>query len=209
MIRSAVKSSAFAMALACGASLAMTAGVAQARVKVNEKTTYYYVNGKDGAQLTRSMARGGLWNIRQAHAIAATQTTYDFGKPEIVVKNGWCRLSEPVVVLNLKFIYPKWPGYKRATPEVKAKWDKFYKELVAHEKEHGKIARAGAKQLDQAMRSVKVRDTRQCADFGVAISSKLEPILKKTAERQVGFDKREYMETSRVTKAQKLLFMAK
>jgi predicted secreted Zn-dependent protease len=209
MIRSAVLNTAFAAALALGASLTLTVDAAQARVKVNEKTTYYHISGRDGAQLTRSMARGGLWNIRQAHAIAATQTTYDFGKPEIVVKNGWCRLSEPVVVLNLKYIYPKWPGYKRASPEMKAKWDKFYKELVAHEQEHGKIARAGAAQLDKAMRSVKVRDTRQCADFGVAISSKLEPILKKTAERQVGFDKREYKETSRVTRAQKLLFMAK
>lgn len=183
--------------------------LASAKVKVSVKTTYYPVSGKDGKALNASMLSGGSSRIRLNHAVAATETELDFGEPKIAVKNGKCVVEDVDVYLSIRYIYPKWQGRGRASPEVRKHWDAFWRELKRHEENHGEIARAGAKALEKQLMRMNGNVAIGCADFGSFARVRLDGIIRKTAMAQRNFDRREYAASSKISRLQRLLYEAR
>lgn len=191
---------------------ALLAGIAvnpvYAKVIVKERTIYYPVNGKNGNELTESMLKGGKRNINLHHAIAATSTNYEIGDAEIEIDNRRCRVKKIDVIVEIKYVFPKWNGSSRATPELRAAWNKFYKELVRHEKTHGKIAKEGAKQLERELQRISGTVALGCNDFGAFSEVRLNAIGRLLKSRQDAFDMREDFITSRISRLQATLIDA-
>ena len=186
-----------------------TAGLASAKVKVSVKTTYYPIAGRDGKALNASMLSGGAGRIRLSHAVAATETELDFGEPKIAVENGKCIVKDVDVYLKIRYIYPNWKGRGKASPEVRKRWDAFWRELKRHEENHGEIAKAGADALEKQLMRMNGNVAIGCADFGGFARVRLDAIIRKTAMAQRNFDRREYSASSKISRLQRLLYEAR
>jgi len=182
---------------------------AEARVKVKEKTTYYRISGKTGAALNKSMLQGGGSRISLSHAVAATETELDFGEPKIVIKGNKCVVEDVDVFLNIKYIYPKWADRRGASVKTKKRWAAFWKELKRHERNHGEIAKAGAKALEKELKKMTGTVASGCSNFGAFAGFKLKTIIRKMGQAQKNFDRREYASSSKISKLQRLLYEAK
>ncbi|MCB1385063.1 MAG: DUF922 domain-containing protein [Nitratireductor sp.] len=204
-MRSRVSRSLFVLCLA-----ALPLGVlvlsAAAGVKVKVDTSYYPISGKDGEALNASMLRGGGSRIKLNHAVAATETELDFGEPKISISNGKCQVDAVDVYLSIHYIYPKWSGRGRASREMRERWDAFWQELKRHEENHGEIARAGARALEEQLMAMNGNVAIGCADFGSLAKFRLEAIVRKTQMAQKNFDRREYAVSSKISKLQRLLY---
>jgi len=182
---------------------------ARADVKVQTKTTFYSIKGKDGQTLNASMLRGGGNRIKLNHAVAATESEIEFGEPKVVVKNGRCVVEDVDVYLKIRYIYPKWLDRGRASREMRKRWDAFWLELKRHEENHGAIALAGAKSLERELKKMNGAVAIGCANFGSMAGIRLKNVLRKTAMAQRNFDRREYAASSKISKLQRMLFEAK
>ncbi len=183
--------------------------IAEAGVKVKTSTSYYSISGKDGKALNDSMLKGGGSRIKLNHAVAATETELDFGEPKLVIENGKCMVKDIDVYLNIRYIYPKWVGQNGASRETRQRWNTFWRELKRHEENHGKIALAGAKALEEQLKKMTGSVAIGCANFGNFAGMRLQAIIRKTAIAQRNFDRREYADSSKISKLQRLLYESK
>jgi predicted secreted Zn-dependent protease len=180
----------------------------KAEVIVKESTAYYPVIGKNGNELSESMLKGGKRNINLRHAIAATSTTYEIGDAEIEIDSQRCRVKKIEVIVEIKYVFPKWNASRQATPKLRTAWKKFYEELVRHEKTHGKIAKEGAKQLERELQRTSGTVALGCNDFGAFSEMRLNAIARLLKSRQDAFDMREDFITSRISRLQATLIDA-
>lgn len=185
------------------------ANAASADVKVRTSTAYYQISGKDGKALNQSMLDGGKSRIKLTHAIAATETTMDFTEPKLEVVDGKCKITDVDVILNIKYIYPKWSGRSGASSEMRKRWDAFWAELKRHEENHGKIAIAGAKRFEKALLDTTAFAFNGCAGFVTIAKVKLNQIVRQTEQAQKNFDRAEYAFYSKISKLQRALYEAR
>jgi predicted secreted Zn-dependent protease len=80
---------------------------------------------------------------------------------------GDCRIGEFTVTLSARVWLPKWDDYNRAGPELRAKWDTFYKRLVTHEDGHKANGVRAANDLARRMRAMRPYAT--CDGLNLAI----------------------------------------
>lgn len=179
---------------------------ADAAVKVKSKKTYYNVRGKNGKALNDNMLKEGRKVITLSHAIAATRYDFDFSEPKIGFKNKKCIVKHVDVTLNVEYIFPKWVNRKSASPAMRKHWANFWKELQRHEAQHGRIAKEGAKALEKEILSFKGNKRFGCKDMGRFASFKLSRIMRKTRTKQRQFDRREYSNSSKISKLQQKLY---
>lgn len=183
--------------------------IAKADVKVSTQTAYYNIQGTNGKTLNASMLSGGKKRISLSHAVAATETELDFGEPKVVVKGNKCVVEDVDVYLKIKYTYPRWTNKNRASRETRQAWDRFYAELVRHEKNHGTIALAGAKALEKELMKMNGNVAIGCANFGSWATVRLKNVIRKTAIAQRNFDRREYAASSKISKLQRVLYEAR
>ena len=191
---------------------AMAIAMAQpslAGVKVTVSKSYYAISGKDGESLNASMLSGGANRIRLSDAVAATETEMDFTEPKIGVRGNKCVIEDVDVILKIHYTFPKWKNRGAASPEVRARWDSFYRELVRHEEEHGRIARKGAEEFERELRKVSGNVALGCSDFGLFARQRLDNVIRRTTAAQKAFDRIEYGPASKISKAQRLLYEAR
>jgi predicted secreted Zn-dependent protease len=189
-----------------GLVLLMGITYAGADVRVKTTTTYYHISGTDGRALNDSMLQGGKTRIKLSHAIAATETELDFQEPKIIVENGRCVVKDVDVVLNIRYIFPKWSGKAGASREVRKRWNAFWRELKRHEENHGEIAKAGAERLEKALLGIRSFAINGCAGFSQIAAVNLRQILRQTEAAQRNFDRVEYGNSSRISQLQRMLY---
>lgn len=68
-----------------------------------------------------------------------------------------CRMTGVNVNLNVVVKVPRWHDYDRADSELKALWDRFYDALLAHEREHSRIAQQVAQSLRRELNALGAR----------------------------------------------------
>lgn len=185
--------------------LGLMAGAAHGEVIVKERTEYYSISGKSGAELGRAMLKGGRGTINKRHAIAATAAKYDIGDADIVVANGRCVVRDVRVTLHLTYYYPRWRGRQHARASLRKAWDQFYAELQRHEKQHGKIARDGARELEAMLKQLSGTTAFRCSDFGIFADARLTFLARRIRQRQLAFDRRENLAASRISRLQAAL----
>lgn len=180
----------------------ITARPAHAKVVVKEETTFYTVKGNNGRELSRAMLRGGGEQINLRHAIAATATRFDVGEADIAVEGGRCVVKNVTVTLHITYLYPKWAARGRASKQLRNVWDRFYAELQRHERTHGKIAREGARELEKELKRTSGTVLFGCNDFGRFSTLRINALVNSLKRRQLSFDRRENLRTSRITQLQ-------
>ncbi len=181
---------------------------ALAAVTVKEKTSYYNVKGRTGAEITRSMLSGG-WRATGIHqALAATESVIQLRNPQIVVRGNKCVLRDVEVLLELHYRYPKWNGRAQAGRKMGAAWDSFYSELQRHEKTHGKIARDYAGRIEKELRRTTAKVSAGCRSFGDDAARKVSVLTDQHRKAQALFDAKEGLKGSRIYKVQLALVKA-
>lgn len=193
-----------ALLLTLGVGLAATtlAPPANADVVVKEETRFYPITGNNGRELSREMLRGGGQQINLRHAIAATATRFDVGEADIGVEGGRCVVKDVTVTLHITYLYPKWESRGRASKQLRAAWDRFYAELQRHERTHGRIAQEGAAELEKELKRTSGTVLFGCNDFGRFSMLRINALVHRLKQRQLAFDRRENLRTSRITQLQ-------
>lgn len=182
---------------------------AEARVVVKERTKYYNVSGKTGAQLFKSISRRGPKVGSSRHAIASMRSDLRVRNVKPGIRGSRCVIKSADIVLNITYTYPRWNGRKSARPAVRKAWDRFMAKAIQHEKKHGQIARRHARDVDRTLRGLRGRVSRQCADFGRGAERKLQRLAQSAVRRHQRFDRREGSAFSRATRLQRALFKAR
>jgi predicted secreted Zn-dependent protease len=62
------------------------------------------------------------------------------------------------LTLDIAIVLPRWADRDAATAAEQREWDRVYEALVAHEKEHERIALDGAPTMYDALTAAKIRD---------------------------------------------------
>lgn len=190
-------------------ALPMTSHDAQAAVKVKSKKSFYDVSGKDGKTLNDNMVKEGRKVITITHAIAATRYDFDFSEPVIALTKNKCIVKKVDVTVNIEYIFPRWTTKNKASSDMRTHWRNFYRELQRHEEQHGKIAQKGAAALEKEILSFRGNKMFGCRDMGSFAAFKLDRVMRKTRAEQRLFDRREYSNSSKISKLQKKLYRAK
>lgn len=190
--------------------LAMSAGIAEAKVIIKESTKYYTVSGKTGAQIYKQLARKGPLIGRSKNHYIATATI------NFAIKNidsyGWrdqCVIRNMDVVLTVVYRIPKWKRHKGASRELVSAWDEFIAHVWRHEKHHVKIAKDTAYELWRALKGVKGTRSKQCNDMLNPAKRRAETVYKRHALKQARFDASSYGDGGRQFRYDKRLAQAK
>ena len=189
---------------AAALALAFTAEIAAAKVVVRERTRYYTVSGKTGAQLLASIGRRGSRGAGARHAIATTQIAMQT-KVKPVIRGSRCVYANTTVILNLTYRYPRWKGERRASPRVRKAWKQFLARVVAHERNHGRIAKKYAARIDREFRRTSRSVRSGCADRGGRQARRFARLMAAHDREHRRFDRRESRASARVRRLQRAL----
>ena len=111
--------------------VAFPGATAEAKPKITVTTEYYTVTGSTIEELRKQMtAKGpkGFW------AYAEWRVNWS---------------AQCVVNLRITYTYPRWTNREKASPKLRAHWDKFIANLITHEKGHGTHGRNAAAEIDK------------------------------------------------------------
>jgi predicted secreted Zn-dependent protease len=111
--------------------IAVTALPAEAKPKVTVTTEYYTVTGSTIEELRQQMTdKGpkGFWGYAEWR----------------VNWSSTCNVN-----LRITYTYPRWANREKASPKLRARWDRFIANLITHEKGHGTHGRNAAAEIDK------------------------------------------------------------
>ncbi len=191
------------------AFLLLSSQSANSKVIVKEKTRYYFIKGKSGSELAKSMLTEGPKKIKLRDAIAGMLPEIDFKNVVGKFKNGRCVVESITVTLDITYIYPKWRSKKGASRQLRLIWKQLYAELVKHEKKHAQIARDAAKRLEHAIKQSSGTKFFKCNDFVGSLTMRMFSVVNQMNSRHAAFDRRDGLRSSRVVKLQSALINAK
>jgi predicted secreted Zn-dependent protease len=111
--------------------LAFSGVPAEAKPKVTVSTEYYTVTGSSIEELRQQMtAKGpkGFWGYAEWRV-------------------NWS--AKCLVNLRITYTIPRWADRDKASPKLRARWDRFIANLITHEKGHGTNGRNAAAEIDK------------------------------------------------------------
>lgn len=157
----------------------------QEGIVVQIDTTYYTVRG------------GSVENLRSQVKTLGPQKggkRYDAGteyqirwRYRSVTANGICRFDSAVVLLNVKFIYPRWEIPPSASERLVQTWKRYYTNLLRHEDGHLDLALTGSRELLQAIKEILPEIT--CRSIEAKADSFAEAIVASVQKKQVEYDR--------------------
>lgn len=173
---------------------------ANARVIVKEQTKFYNVYAKDGPQLHRKLGRRGPWRMRRRHAIAATTRSYDIKNIKFAVRGKRCVVTNVDVHMSLIYYYPKWINKSSGSRKLQNLWGKFSKELIRHERTHGKFFKESMRLVERELLRTKGKISNNCSTMVDSVGKRLKRINSKGEAKHTAFDKREKRPSSKIRK---------
>ncbi len=189
--------------------LSVSMGEANARLIINEQTKTYNVSGKSGKQVHAKFGRRGPWKMRRKHAIAATQRKFDFKNIKIVKRGNKCVFAKMDIYLSLTYYYPNWINKSSASKKTQRLWGSFMRELVRHEKTHGKFFKETLRQFEKELVRISRKSFKSCRQMNAIALRKLETIYKKGEVRHLAFDRREGKPSAKIRKLEKAFLKSK
>lgn len=174
------------------------ATTAHAKARITEKTEYYEISGKTGADLLLDMNRRGPRHGFMTKAIA--QTRYEV-RPQGHLANdkGICRIKGAGVTMKITFIYPKPRG--TLDRDLARRWKLFQADNVRHEETHGRIARELAAEADGYVRRFAVKDGRSCWKALSQFEREIKALYARYQKKQAAFDLKEHRKGGAVDKS--------
>ena len=169
----------------------MPIGMVNAKLIVKEQTKFYKVWGKTGRQVHEKFGRRGPSWMRRQHGIAGTQRIFDFKNFKFAERRGRCVLTHVDIHLSLVYYYPNWVNKKTASKSTQRLWAKLKRELIRHEKTHGKYFKETMKLVEKELFKTTGKLSNGCRGMANTVKRKLEKINKKGEEKHIAFDRRE------------------
>jgi predicted secreted Zn-dependent protease len=178
---------------------------ADAKLKIVEQTKFYNVRAKSGKQLHSKLGRKGPWRLRRKHAIAATTRSYDVKKLEFGVRGKKCVVTKVELHMKLIYYYPRWTNQKKGSKKLQKTWTIFSRELVRHEKTHGKYFKETMRQVEKEILRTTGKLSDRCLGMDKSVKRRLEKVNAKGDARHAAFDKREKKTSSKIRKLEKAI----
>ena len=137
-------------------STAAAVGLAEADVQVPETEIIWFpVSGLTIRELNASKQANGPFNdIAESKVWGQTGWRLEW-KFSHDVTHGDCRIGAYKVIVASRMWLPRWDEYNLATPEVRAKWDAFFKGLRLHEEGHKANGVKAGNDLARRLRGLK------------------------------------------------------
>jgi predicted secreted Zn-dependent protease len=131
-------------------------GLADSNVEVPEtEMTWFRVGGLTLRELNASKEANGPFNDIVAARVWGQTGWRIRWKFAHDLSKGDCRIGTFTVTVASRMWLPKWEEYNLATPEVRGKWDAFYKGLVVHENGHKANGIKAGNDLARRLRGMK------------------------------------------------------
>ena len=186
-----------------GLALSATAvNSASARIIVKERVTHYNVSGKTGERLWKSINRRGP-KVRRTHAVATTNRKLKLRRVKTGIRGSKCVIKNVDMHVSLTYRYPKWVHRRSAKASARRTWDKFYKQLIRHEKAHGKIEKDFVKNVHRAFLKARGSKSKNCRDLKRKISRKIERLQKRANRAHRRLDRRDSYASARIRRYQR------
>lgn len=183
---------------------------AMTRVILNERTTYYNVQGQTGREIFQSMIRNGpkIGRGVKNHALATTEYDYDVKNVDFVIQNGRCVPRKLDLHLTVTYTYPRWNGHSRARASTRKAWRSFFSAVTWHEKQHVKIAMEYAEEYVQVLKKARLRAGNNCNAEGFSSHWRANRAALKHNRKQRQFDRQDLRRGGRGYEAQLRLIQA-
>ena len=148
---------------------------------------YFSVGGTTYEQIERELSKRGphvkSTGMRHAGATRMNFTT----KIGYASNSRGCSVVSAATVVKANVILPKWRHRSRADADMRLFWDTLFADIKRHEERHVGIAKAHARELEQALRKTgRFRTCEAAAANAKEISAK---ILARHDRAQLEFDR--------------------
>ncbi len=165
--------------------LGIGGGEAFAEPSIDVKINYYKVPGKTVKEMRKElMTKTPIRN--DGRSFDANTTWYIKWNTQWAMEGMSCSVVSVTTRVSIIFTLPKWTNYKEASPEEKAKWDRFFKRLVEHENGHKDIAVGSAKEIEKVVMNMKSR--KDCVTLKHDSSQLGQTIIEKYHELTQQYD---------------------
>jgi predicted secreted Zn-dependent protease len=165
-------------------------GSLRAEPTYSETIVPYTVTGRTIPEILDSIARNGSKLGGHAGGTTVGRTLPKFGwswKLEAAPEG--CRVTSVHVSLAVTIRMPRWQDRDTAPATLRAEWDRYYADVLQHERRHAEISRAAARTIERAILALPPRPT--CAQLRGEIRPVVEAIVRAHDARQAAFDVKE------------------
>ena len=174
----------FGMLLAGPVLFAQAAG---AEHRVTETMEHYTIAGSDPKDLREQMDRLGTRGVdgKTFDANTSSRIRWDF---TYHTSSDDCRIGSVLVLLEIRYLLPKWEGHASAPRTSQEAWDSYIEKLAAHERTHGDLARRAAADLEVALQNLPGK--RYCEEVGKAANDLASNAVKDLQRQDAEYDER-------------------
>ncbi|MBL4891153.1 MAG: DUF922 domain-containing protein [Rhizobiaceae bacterium] len=173
---------------------------AQARVIVNEKEKFYYIRGKTGEQILKSVLKSGPI-VSKEKTFGSTKIKFDFKNLRVLPLRGRCRITNIDVILTLLHTYPKWQNLKDANVASRKNWNRFSDQIRRHQRKRKSIAVRTAHKMERYLKQGRKAVLTKCGGLTKSGTRTLDSYIAAHNRRQAQFDMREQSNYSRTTRS--------
>jgi predicted secreted Zn-dependent protease len=161
------------------------ASSAVAPVVVTEKYEYYDVGGCKEEELQRDIKKKCVqWNDGKKYdAVTTWDMKWDYGYDRDTLS---CAADSFKVTVEILFRYPRWVRTREASPQLVEKWDRYMKNLIAHENGHRDMAVEAAAKLSRAVAALTPPST--CVELDRGVRALYRARMEKLNEDQKAYD---------------------
>jgi len=166
--------------------------ISQARVIIKEKTKYYDVGGKNGAELYVSMVqKGPIHGGSRKEILASTSFTFDVKNIKAGVQGRRCVVSSVDIIVGVTYTYPRWRNKRGASAQTRKAWREFERIAVIHEKEHVKITRGFAKDYENVLLNSRRSASNDCTKRSLSETFRSSIAIRKHERLHRAFDRKD------------------
>jgi len=166
--------------LLCALALVPAAAATRAPA-YRETTTTYPVRGTTLARL-----RAGINGGPQGYAAYTrwfVKWNYDYGG-----SSSRCVLSSSTVNLRVVFTYPSWKDRAKASPALRARWDRFMRALKLHENGHKQNGVRAARDVNALLG--RAGSAGSCTALGASVNRRADAAIARWAGADKTYDAR-------------------
>lgn len=155
---------------------------APAGVRVTSHLSEYVITGDTPAELRAGINRlGPVIDGRTRAGSAHWHIRWNWSSED---RGGTCAMRDVRVHLDLSVRLPRWEPGESAEHATRLWWERFHRDLVAHEQGHVDIAIAAAREIHDGIRAVR----GACGSLGLRADGVGARILRELRERQEAHD---------------------
>ena len=151
------------------------------RIAVTERRAHYDITARGFEDAIRQIRRHARKNFDSSRHAAMTTVQFSFSMKTATTAGG-CELKDYGVIVDIEYLMPRWTNKPRGRGENARRWNLFYAMLWRHERDHGKIAKAMARQLAAILSEVEAADT--CGDVAKAAQAGVDDYVASSTAQQ-------------------------